>query len=74
MTHLTDTVVGGRATDIGSGEYDRLGATVGRLYLFPYHLEIGGILTKRCFGWSARSIVADSAILNMVIFGNSKRP
>ena len=71
VAYLTNTIIGVFATDIGPSECYLLGATVGRLYLFSHHFEIGGILTKRSFGWSAQSIVADSAILNMVNFGKS---
>ena len=74
VAYLTNTIIGVFATDIGPSECYLLGATVGRLYLFPYHLEIGGILTKRCFGWSAQSIVADSAIRDVMDFSTDHRP
>jgi hypothetical protein len=77
MTHLTDTIISTIAVCIGvasstAEEYHGPETTVGGIYDTSYKSVIRTIFAIRRFLPSR--IVADTTILNMVIFGNSKRP
>jgi len=74
MTDLANAIIGFFTTDIGSGEYYLLVfSTVRRIYLTSYMLDIRAIVASLRILLLPR-IVADITILNMVIFGDSKRP
>jgi hypothetical protein len=72
VTHLTNAVIGFFTAYIGSAEYHLPIAATGRVYIASDTLKIRAFTAVLIVRGTTG--VADDTIVNMMIFGNSKRP